>query len=60
MLKKLLIHTSSQSDYPSVVLGKEKDTMSIHAEQVNDLLKRVVQKEIFDEINGNMFFTCAD
>jgi len=42
MLKKLLIHTSSQSDYPSVVLGKEKDTMSIHAEQVNDLLKRVV------------------
>lgn len=43
-----------------VPLGKDKDTMYIHSNQVCDLLKRIVQKDLFDEISGEMVFNQLD
>ena len=56
MLKKLAIKNLIENDFPMVALGKEKDTMFIHSNQVCDLLKRVIQKDLFDEISGEMVF----
>ena len=42
MLKKLAIKNQTANDFPMVPLGKDKDTMYIHSNQVCDLLKRIV------------------
>lgn len=60
MLKKLAIKNQVENDFPMVALGKEKDTMFIHSNQVCDLLKRVIQKDLFDEIFGEMVFNQLD
>lgn len=60
MLKKLAIKNQTANDFPMVPLGKDKDTMYIHSNQVCDLLKRIVQKDLFDEISGEMVFNQLD
>ena len=60
MLKKLAIKNQTANDFPTVPLGKDKDTMFIHSNQVCDLLKRVIQKDLFDEIFGEMVFNQLD